>query len=106
MEARRSYTSDDSPDQPITCDHPITRSQYLCHRERTESLRRLLPNLLRSSAGTSGGDSSAAPRFLQHGRITFAGEFAIAGYRAGRMCPQQEAVIGRFVKDFADCGAD
>src|SRR5689334_15328089 len=54
MEARRSYASDDSPDHPITCDPPITRSQYLCHRERTGAPTRLLPNLLRSSAGTSG----------------------------------------------------
>jgi hypothetical protein len=30
-EGRRS---NDFPDHPITCDHPITRSLYLCHPER------------------------------------------------------------------------
>ena len=42
---------------------------------------------------------------FQHGRIAFSCELAITGNRSGRMCSQQEAVVSRFVKDFAEHGA-
>src|SRR5258707_6265639 len=48
----------------------------------------------------------AAPRLFHHGRIAFTGELAVAGNRARGMGSQQKAVIGGFIKDFTEGGAE
>lgn len=68
--------SSDSPDHPITCDHPITRSLYLCHPERVganATASRRIPTLSVPRHTASGSSHETfkdlLPRFIKAMRI-------------------------------------
>lgn len=87
--------------------HARTRSssQPSVKRERAAGIgRRRFRRRFR--AGRRRRQLLAAPRLSLHGRVAFECESAIAGDGAGRAVSQQEAVVGRFVKDLADRGEE